>query len=185
MLPPSPPHAAANNERQAKDDQCQRRIGRDANTVPMTTPVTRLSLEAVEALAGRFDAAAIPAIEWTHEMHLMMGVWHVARFGPEAALERLRAGIRRLNAAHGTIDSDTRGYHETITRAYVRVIAGFLRGRPSDEPLDGSIAALLAGPLAARDLLLRHYSRERLFAVAARRGWVEPDREPLPSAAKR
>src|SRR5262245_56534600 len=109
-----------------------------------------------------------------------MGAWHVARLGAEAALDRLRAGIRRLNAAHGTIDAATRGYPETITRAYVRVIAAFLGGRPPAESLDGSVAALLAGPLAARDLLLRHYSRERLFSVAARRGWVEPDLEPLP-----
>ena len=134
----------------------------------------------VEAIAARFEAAAIPAGEWTHETHLMMGAWHVARFGPDAALDRLRAGIRALNAAHGTIDSDTRGYHETITRAYVRLIAGFLRGRPDGETIDASVAALLASPLAARDRLTQHYSRERLFSVGARKGWVEPDLEPLP-----
>ena len=137
-------------------------------------------LAPIEAIAARFAAAAIPAGEWTHETHLVMGAWHVARFGPDAALERLRAGIRALNAAHGTIDSDTRGYHETITRAYVRLIAGFLGGRPDDETLDASVAALLASPLAARDCLMQHYSRERLFSVSARKGWVEPDLEPLP-----
>jgi hypothetical protein len=134
----------------------------------------------IEAIAARFAAAAIPAVEWTHETHLAMGAWHVARFGPDAALERLRAGIRALNAAHGTIDSDTRGYHETITRAYVMLITSFLRGRPDGEALDDSVAALLAGPLAARDVLARHYSRALLFSVSARRGWVEPDLEPLP-----
>jgi hypothetical protein len=138
------------------------------------------SLAAIDAIAARFAEAAISAVEWTHETHLVMGVWHVARFGPDAALDRLRAGIRALNAAHGTVDSDTRGYHETITRAYVRLVADFLRGRPRDEPLDGSVAVLLAGPLAARDRLTRHYSRALLFSVAARRGWVEPDLEPLP-----
>jgi len=134
----------------------------------------------IEAIAARFEAAALPAVEWTHETHLTMGVWHVARFGPDAALERLRAGIRALNAAHGTIDSDTRGYHETITRAYVRLIAGFLAARPAGETVDDSVVALLASPLAARDALARHYSKPHLFSVAARRGWVEPDLEPLP-----
>jgi hypothetical protein len=112
-------------------------------------------------------------------MHLVMGTWHVARFGPAEALERLRAGIRGLNAAHGNVNSDTRGYHETITRAYVRVIARFLLARPAGELLDVSVAALLASPLAARDMLARHYSRPLLFSVAARRGWVEPDLAPL------
>jgi hypothetical protein len=137
-------------------------------------------IEGVEAIAARFAAAAIPAVDRTHETHLMIGAWHVARFGPDAALDRLRAGIRALNAAHGTIDSDTRGYHETITRAYVRLIASFIGGRPEGEALDATVAALLASPLAARDVMARHYSKALLFSVAARRGWVEPDREPLP-----
>jgi hypothetical protein len=134
----------------------------------------------IEALALRFEGAAIPAREWTHEMHLMMGAWHVSRFGAPAALERMRAGIRALNAAHGTVETETRGYHETITRAYVQLIAAFLRARPAGEEIDASVAALLAGPLAAREGLLRHYSKPLLFSVAARRGWVEPDLEPLP-----
>ena len=134
----------------------------------------------LDDLAARFTAAAIPATEWTHQTHLTIGAWHVARFGPGAALERLRAGIRRLNAAHGTIDSDTRGYHETITCAYVRLLAAFLRARPVGEVVQASVAALLASPLAARDVLTRHYSKALLFSVEARGSWVEPDLEPLP-----
>jgi hypothetical protein len=109
-----------------------------------------------------------------------MGTWHVARLGPDAALARLRAGIRALNAAHGTVDSDTRGYHETITCAYVRLLGAFVATRPAGEAIDATVAAVLASALAARDVLMRHYSRERLFSVAARRAWVEPDLEPLP-----
>jgi hypothetical protein len=144
------------------------------------TPSSPITDADIDALAARFESAAIAATEWTHHAHLTVGAWHVARHGPDAALERMRAGIRRLNAAHGTIDSDTRGYHETITRAYVRLLAAFLATRPAAEPLAATIAALLAGPLAARDVLLRHYSRERLLSVAARREWVEPDLAPLP-----
>jgi len=142
--------------------------------------VSQPNLADLDALAARFAQAAIPAAEWTHHAHLTVGCWHVARFGPAAALERLRAGIRRLNAAHGTIDSDTRGYHETITRAFVRLLAAFLRARPDGEALPVTVVALLDSPLAAREVLLRHYSKATLFSVAARRGWVEPDLEPLP-----
>ena len=134
----------------------------------------------IDTLAASFEIAAIPATEWTHHAHLIIGTWHVARFGAEAALDRMRAGIRRLNAAHGTVDSDSRGYHETITRAYVRLLAAFLATRAAGEPLAQAVAALLAGPLAARDVLARHYSKPLLFSVAARRGWVEPDLAPLP-----
>ena len=144
------------------------------------TPSSPITDADIEALAARFAAAAIPATEWTHHAHLTVGLWHVARFGPDAALDRMRAGIRRLNAAHGTIDSDTRGYHETITCAFVRLLAAFLAARPAGQPLAATVAALFAGPLAARDVLLRHYSRERLLSVAARRAWIEPDLAPLP-----
>jgi hypothetical protein len=145
------------------------------------TPSSPITDDAdVDALAARFAAAAIPATQWTHHAHMIVGVWHVVRYGPDAALDHMRAGIRRLNAAHGTIDSDTRGYHETITRAYVRLLAAFVAARPAGEPVAAMIAALLAGPLAARDVLARHYSRERLLSVDARRGWMEPDLAPLP-----
>ena len=144
------------------------------------TPSSPIADSDVDALAARFEAAAIPAAEWTHHAHLTVGTWHVARYGADAALERMRAGIRRLNAAHGTIDSDTRGYHETITCAYVRLLAAFVATRPAGEPLAATVAALLAGPLAARDALGRHYSRERLLSSAARRAWIEPDLAPLP-----
>jgi hypothetical protein len=142
--------------------------------------VSDSNVAGLDELAARFAAATIPASDWTHQTHLTIGAWHVARFGPEAALDRLRAGIRRLNAAHGTIDSDTRGYHETITCAYVRLLTAFLRARPDGEALPESVAALLSSPLAARDPLTRHYSKTLLFSAAARRGWVEPDLAPLP-----
>jgi hypothetical protein len=137
---------------------------------------------AIEELARRFAAAAIPRPEWTHEAHLIMGAWHVHSFGPRKALEFLRERIRRLNEANGVTNSETEGYHETITRTYVALIADHLARAPQ-RPLAARVATLLAGPLAARDALLRHYSRARLFTPAARLGWVEPDLVPLPALA--
>ena len=86
-----------------------------------------------------FLDCTLPKSEWTHQAHLRVGLWHVDQFGPEEALIRLREGIRRLNATHGTANTDTGGYHETITRLYVLVMAQFLatadRSRPLDELL--------------------------------------------------
>ena len=64
----------------------------------------------------------------------------------------MRAGILRLNAAHGTPNSDTRGYHETITRAYLVLLAQFAR---ANADLDGAVLAqaLLASDLAKREAL--------------------------------
>jgi hypothetical protein len=38
---------------------------------------------------------------------------------------------------------------------------------------------LLAGPLAARDMLFTFYSRDRLMSRAARFEWLEPDLAPV------
>jgi hypothetical protein len=101
-------------------------------------------------------------------------MWHVHRFGADEALSRLREGIRRLNDSHGTPNSETRGYHETITRAYVTLIAGYLTGC-NGQPLATSVGSLLESPLAGKDYLLRFYSKDRLMSREARAAWVEPD----------
>ncbi len=133
----------------------------------------------LDDLVARFVACRLPHSEWTHQAHLAVGAWHVAHFGAEEALTRLRLGIRHLNDSHGTPNSATRGYHETISRAYVVLLAEFLDSVQDTMPLVERVTRLLAGPLAARDALLRFYSRERLMSPEARAAWIEPDLRPL------
>ncbi len=134
-----------------------------------------MSAAAIDDLVARFRARTLPHAEWTHHAHLTVGAWHVERYGPDEALARLRVGIRSLNDAHGTANTATSGYHETVTRAYVVLLAEFLAASAADVPLAERVRRLLAGPLAARDVLLAFYSRERLMSARARAEWVEPD----------
>jgi hypothetical protein len=138
-------------------------------------------LSDLDALAERFAAGTIPATEWNHLAHLRIGAWHVHHLTPEAALERLRAGIQRLNLAHGTGNSATRGYHETITAAYVRCIAQFFAACPREMSFDARVDELLRSSLAQPDFLFRFYSRGLLLTARARQSWVDPDLAPLPA----
>jgi hypothetical protein len=79
-----------------------------------------------------------------------------------------------LNEGHGTVNSPTGGYHETITRAYVKLLSEFSE-RCGDVPLAERVARLLRSPLAHKDVLLNFYSREVLMSVEARARWVQPD----------
>ncbi len=133
----------------------------------------------LEDLVRRFTELTLPKAEWTHAAHLSVGLWHVCRYGRDDALVRLRAGITRLNESHGTVNSATGGYHETITRAYTNLLSDFA-ARHSDKTAAERVTALLADPLADRKALLSFYSRPRLESSAARLDWVEPDLEPLP-----
>jgi hypothetical protein len=38
----------------------------------------------------------------------------------------VRAGIQAVNAAHGVVTTPAGGYHETITRFYMRVICDYV-----------------------------------------------------------
>ncbi len=75
---------------------------------------------------------------------------------------------------NGSLNTDSNGYHESITRLYMQAIVAQHRVAGFDEAL----RLLLASPIAARDWLFTHYTRETLSSVLARREWVEAD---LPS----
>ena len=131
-----------------------------------------------ERLVAIFQDRTLPKAAWTHEVHLRVGLWHLLHYPPQIALDRLREEITRLNEAHGTANTDRGGYHETITRFYVAIIARFIAECDRSLPLDDLAEALIA-QCGHRDLPLRYYTRARLDSIPARRGWVEPDLMPL------
>ena len=133
----------------------------------------------LQQLAELFRTATLPRAQWTHEAHLRIGAWHVHHFGADEALVRLRHGIRHLNVAHGTANTPTGGYHETITAAYVTLIAAFLAAAAPGLSLERKTDEMLADPFADRTLLLRFWTPETLMSPAARATWVPPDRAPL------
>lgn len=87
----------------------------------------------------------------------------------------LPAIIAGYNGAVGGHKSDSDGYHETITQAYIRLVGAFFADHDHGQPLVELVNALLNSPLGCRDALLTPFSRTRLFSVAAGRGWIEPD----------
>lgn len=130
-------------------------------------------------LAAAFESCTLSAAQWTHQAHLMVGLWYASRLPAEAALDAMRTGILRLNSVHGLVTTPTRGYHETITRAYMRLIGRFVTEDGGEDDWDARAERLLARH-GERDHLLRYYSRDRLMSPEARFGWVAPDLHPLP-----
>jgi len=118
--------------------------------------------------------------EWTHEAHLAATTYLLLR-RPDIDLDReLPAIIRSFNESVGGVNSDTEGYHETITRAFLRGVRLFLEEADPDAPLHELVNDLLLSPMGRRDWPLRFYSREHLFSVSARRNFVPPDLGTLP-----
>lgn len=132
----------------------------------------------VALLAERLLDRTLPKDQWTHAAHLTATLRLVRT--RDRDLERdLPDIIRAYNVAVGGVNDDTSGYHETITQAYLAAIRAFAAALPPGVSDGEAAARLLATPLGDKAWPLSHWSRDRLFSVEARRGWVAPDLAPL------
>lgn len=132
----------------------------------------------VLALVRQFESCTLPRSDWNHRAHLTVALWYAAHLDREAALEAVRRGILRLNESCGVVTTPTSGYHETMTRFYMRVVGHFV-----ENDREGGWAERVNRLLARygeRRLPLRHYTESRLMSPAARAAWIEPDLAPLP-----
>ena len=76
-----------------------------------------------------FERQGVPRDDWTHEAHVRM-TWLYARRASsyEATLDKVRSGIRALNAVNHV---KSKLYHETVTIAFASIIRfGLYRAWP-------------------------------------------------------
>jgi hypothetical protein len=134
----------------------------------------------IDRLAARVLDTSLPHGEWTHAAHFAFAIW-VERTRPDLAEpKRFREIVMRLNEAHGRPNSDTEGYHHTITLASLRAARFTLGEMAAGMPLHHVLRHMLAGPFGRSDWILAYWSRELLFDREARRCWVPPDQAVLP-----
>ena len=122
-----------------------------------------------ELLEG-FVTAALPADQLHHEQHLRVAWLFVRQHGMPAALGEFATAIKRFADAKGAHGR----YHETITWAFVLIIAERLARTPADTW--GAFAADNADLLCWKPSILdRYYSKELLASALARTTFVMPD----------
>jgi hypothetical protein len=140
------------------------------------------------------EECTIARKEWTHEAHVRMAWLYLTRILSDAdVFDRVRSGIKKLNLTfvrrqqmscmrQPVKTPDPRGldgYHETITVAFVTVIASRIVPGEDFATFRDRNPDLFDRTFPA---LLKHYSPERLFSSPAKMEFIEPDREPLPEA---
>src|SRR5215467_15701930 len=101
-----------------------------------------------------FHDRTLPHAQWSHTAHLRIASLHLARYELDEAHLRMRAGIIRLNAAHGLVESPQRGYHETLTRVWLVLVRDARRRMPAADS-----ATLASQPELGRNAPLGFYSR--------------------------
>jgi hypothetical protein len=148
----------------------------------MTELIPRLfhSDAEIEHIGEGLLARTLPREEWTHEAHLAATTWLLLKRADIDIDKQLPDIIRRYNESVGGANSDAEGYHETITRVFLRGVRLFLAEADSREPLYELVNELLMSPMGRRDWPLRYYSPQRLFSVEARRNFIRPDIASIP-----
>ena len=128
------------------------------------------------------DAELVAAVEgltlgsdrFRHYDHVRLA-WILLRGADlEAATDRMARALRRFAVHHR---GDPSRYHDTITRAFMRLVAAHDAAAPAaDFPTFARSNAELFDPR----VLGAYYSEALLGSPDARARWVPPDRRPLP-----
>jgi hypothetical protein len=111
----------------------------------------------------RFEDCEYALEEFGHGEHLKVAWTYLHLYGYEGALARMRAGLLRFSMHHNKT-----GYNETITVFWMRK----LQEHRDDDP-----GKFLCN--ADKEMLFRHYTRERVMSDRAKQNWIEPDLLPM------
>lgn len=129
----------------------------------------------LDAFLAAFRDGTLPISSWTHGAHVAMAAAVLWDTPVVRALDDIRDAIKRYNVSQGGENSESSGYHETLTRLWLGVVAAALAGVPTGSTrLDAVRHAYRA--FARRSAYHRDwYAFDVVKSTQARREWVAPD----------
>ena len=130
----------------------------------------------------QFEDCTLPQAQFHHREHLKVAYIYLRRHGLADALKKVRAGINAINMAHRVPDAPDRGYHETITQAWVRLVDMTLREYGPAETADSFLDQ--HPQLLEKKALRLFYSKELLMSPKAKAEFMESDLTRLPASKK-
>lgn len=125
-------------------------------------------------LVEQFENHTLPKEQWTHEAHFIVAFWYCTHYPLPHAVQKITSGIKTYNISLGGLNTDSAGYHETITLFYMATIARYVITNGISDVCNEQVTALLQQPFMARDYILHFYRKEVLQGSRARLNWVEP-----------
>jgi hypothetical protein len=128
-------------------------------------------------LVKDFEAGILPKDQWTHTAHFVVALCYCMDLPLPEAVEKIRNNIKSYNVKAGGQNTDTSGYHETITLFYMSTIAQYLIRMGITQLDKDQFSLFFQQPFLDRSYPLQFYSREYLMSVEARKTWMPPDRQ--------
>jgi hypothetical protein len=134
-----------------------------------------------EAFLQAFETRTFPFDQWHHDAHIKVAYLYLRRHPLKEAIEKMRAGIKAYNAAHKVPEGPDRGYHDTVTVAWLRLVHLTLC---EYGPAESAACFYEQHPeLSQKKVLRLFYSRGLIMSPQAKAAFVEPDLAPLPRSA--
>lgn len=129
----------------------------------------------IDHIVNGFKSKTLPKPEWTHTAHVVVAAWFILEHGVENATPLICEGIKTYNVSVGGHNTDTDGYHETITLFWIKKIDAKLKGINSTFSIHQKINQVLDEDFVKSNYPLKFYSEGLLMSVYARKNWVEGD----------
>jgi len=137
--------------------------------------MTFQSTEEITFFIQLFETWKLPAKDWTHSAHLVVATYYLSKFDKETALQKMRKNIKAYNVANGGKNTDSEGYHETITIFYLQQIQQILKKLPANLSLQEKLERVLASDLTDTKYVFNFYKKEHLLSKNARLEYVAPN----------
>jgi hypothetical protein len=138
--------------------------------------------EDLRAFIDQFENGTWPKDRWDHRAHITMALYYLLSLPLDRAIRRIKRGILDFNARQRIPNSDTAGYHETLTSFWISVLAAEC-ARDTPMELTPAIQRISIRVSGCPDLWRQYYSQDVVRDSAARRYWIVPDLQSLPCAA--
>ena len=137
-----------------------------------------MTKQEISKLVKQFTDKSLPKSEWTHQAHIVVAFWHNWQLDFENAFEQVKAKIIAYNEAVGTENTDTAGYHESLTRFWMILTNNYIIDN-KHQTLALACTTFLKQKQALKTIPLEYYSQEKLFSIQARKEWVNGDRQKM------
>jgi len=127
----------------------------------------------IDEFIGGFQNGTLPKEFWTHGAHVLTGACYVYECGETEAIARMRRDVAAYNVAVGGKNTESSGYHETITIFWLKLLSAY-RSRCPDLTRAEFAARAVAEFVHRRDILREYYDFDVTGSTEARRSWICP-----------
>lgn len=134
-----------------------------------------LMSEEDKSFKEQVETCEFPVTDFDHRSHIRLAYIYLSESNTEVATQLMRESLNRFLTHNGV---DPAKYNETLTKAWILAVHHFLNKTESSTSSQAFIEQNLE--MLDSKIMMTHYSAEVLFSDEARKGFVQPDLEPIP-----